>query len=42
MGNFGFGEGLTHSSSGITIKAILGYEFDRPRSTPDDSSTRPR
>ena len=37
--NLGVGEGLTPSSRGITIKAILGYEFDRPRSTPDDSST---
>jgi len=26
--NFGVGEGLTPSSGGITIKAIVGYEFD--------------
>ena len=29
--NFGIGEGLTPSSEGIVIKAIVGYSFDPPR-----------
>jgi hypothetical protein len=28
--NAGIGEGLTPASAGITLKAILGYAFDRP------------
>jgi hypothetical protein len=40
--NFGVGEGLTPASAGVTVKAILGYEFDRPWSARDDAATRGR
>jgi hypothetical protein len=26
--NLGVGEGLTHASEGIVVKAIVGYELD--------------
>ena len=41
--NLGVGEGLTQSSSGIVLKAIVGYEFDlNPQATTVRADTRER
>jgi hypothetical protein len=36
--NMGVGEGLTQSSAGLVLKAIVGWEFDAPRGTPASGS----
>ena len=39
--NFGVGEGLTESSAGIVVKAIVGYEFEATEPRPPPRASNP-